>query len=512
MTWSSGYVTEVEYTYGYYSESHPSLLALACIYAGVSPPQSDSLHYLELGYGQGLGINFHASAFDGTFWGTDFNPVQAARAQALSAAAANNAILKDDSFSDLAARKDLPDFDFIVLHGIWTWVSDDSRRAIVDIIKRKLKVGGIVYNSYNCKPGWAPAEPLRHLMTLYSDFSASESKGTLNNITGALDFCEEIASAGALYFQGNPSVRARLTAISSMNKNYLAHEYFNQNWELMSFSDMVKWLSPAKVEYVCSAHLLDHIEPINIGDAGRRILDSINHTVLKESVRDYFVNQQFRRDIFIKGPRRLLLEEQRNLLRAQLFVLTSVSSEIPKTVQGALGAASLQADIYEPVVAALAMDDYRAKTIDELLQHPDLRNTEFSKIVQALVVLVGAGHVFPAVFPTPEAKKKCTRLNAYLRHRAEYHDDVHYQVSPVTRSGVALNRIQQLILLARDAGLSSPEEQAPFVSKILLSQGQTIVKDGKAIEDEGERLAELVRLAADFAHRRLPVLQALEIA
>lgn len=512
MTWSSGYITEVEYTYGYYPETHPGLLALACIYAGVSPPQLESFHYLELGYGQGLGINFHASACAGTFWGTDFNPIQAARAQALASVAENKAILKDDSFSDLAARADLPDFDFIALHGIWTWVSDDSRRAIVDIIRRKLKVGGIVYNSYNCKPGWAPAEPLRHLMTLYSSLSAPEAKGTLQNISGALAFCEEIASADALYFQSNPSVRARLTAISAMNKNYLAHEYFNQNWELMSFSDMVTWLKPAKIDYACSAHLLDHIDAINIGEPGRRILDSLNHTVLKESVRDYFVNQQFRRDVFVKGPRRLLLEEQRDLLLAQLFVLTSVSSEMPTTIQGALGAANLQSEIYEPVIAALAMNDYRPKTINELVQHPDLRTIEFAKIVQAVVVLVGAGHAFPAVVPTAEAKKKCARLNRYLRNRATYHDDVHYQVSPVTGSGIALNRIQQLFLLARDRGISSPEEQAPFVFQILLSQGQTIISEGKALEDKGECLTELSRLAADFASRRLPVLQALDIA
>jgi len=128
--WTAGYVTELEYTHGYYHELSPALLRLACLVAGAAPPAKEPLRYLELGYGQGVSINIHAAAVPGEFWGTDFNPSQAAHARALAQASGSGAILLDDSFAELAARPDLPEFDMIALHGIWTWVSEENRRVI----------------------------------------------------------------------------------------------------------------------------------------------------------------------------------------------------------------------------------------------------------------------------------------------------------------------------------------------------------------------------------------------
>src|SRR5262249_26076874 len=201
--WAAGYVTEVGYTFGYYRELSPGILRLASLAAGVAVPAGQPLRYLELGFGQGLSINVHAAAVPGTFWGTDFNPGQVAHARALAEASGSGAVLLDESFEDLAARADLPEFDIIALHGVWTWISDENRRYIVDLIRRKLRAGGLVYISYNCFPGWAPAEPLRHLMSLHSELAGSEVTGTIGKIDGALAFARNIADSGALYFRSN---------------------------------------------------------------------------------------------------------------------------------------------------------------------------------------------------------------------------------------------------------------------------------------------------------------------
>ena len=102
--WTAGYVTELDYTYGYYRELSPSLLRLACMSAGIAPPSPKPLQYLELGFGQGLSINIHAAAVDGEFWGTDFNPTQVTHARALSEASGSGAKLFEDSFAEFAAR------------------------------------------------------------------------------------------------------------------------------------------------------------------------------------------------------------------------------------------------------------------------------------------------------------------------------------------------------------------------------------------------------------------------
>ena len=42
---------------------------------------------------------------------------------------------------------------------IWSWVSEENQRVIVDFVRRKLKVGGLLYISYNCQPGFAAMVP-----------------------------------------------------------------------------------------------------------------------------------------------------------------------------------------------------------------------------------------------------------------------------------------------------------------------------------------------------------------
>ena len=136
-------------------------------------------------------------------------------------------------------------FDYIVLHGIWSWVSDENRKVIVDIIRKRLKVGGAVYFSYNSFPGWATAMPLRHLMSLHSETAGTDVQGMVGRIEGSLTFANKLAEVQARFFQANPLAKNRLDAIAGQNRNYLAHEYFNTYWAPMYFSEINEWLSEA---------------------------------------------------------------------------------------------------------------------------------------------------------------------------------------------------------------------------------------------------------------------------
>jgi SAM-dependent methyltransferase len=87
-------------------------------------------------------------------------------ARKLAEASGADVQISDDSFEEFAARSDLPQFDIIALHGVWSWVSAANRAMVKQIIRQRLRPGGIVYVSYNCLPGWAPIVPIRHLMSL----------------------------------------------------------------------------------------------------------------------------------------------------------------------------------------------------------------------------------------------------------------------------------------------------------------------------------------------------------
>src|SRR3954469_16287533 len=96
--WTSGYVADIGYTYGYYGELNPVSARLALITAGIVPPKVENA--CELGFGQGVSINMHAAASTAKWWGTDFNPSQAAFARELADASQAGARLSDDSFEE----------------------------------------------------------------------------------------------------------------------------------------------------------------------------------------------------------------------------------------------------------------------------------------------------------------------------------------------------------------------------------------------------------------------------
>ena len=103
----------------------------------------------------------------------------------------------------------------------------------------------------------------------------------------------------------------------------------------MAFSDVVKWLDGAKLTFVASADFMADIG--NLPHEGQKLLSEIKHPVLWQSVRDYFVNQQFRQDVFVKGPLRLQPLEQSEALRAQAFVLTTHPDDVPMKIKGEFG-------------------------------------------------------------------------------------------------------------------------------------------------------------------------------
>ena len=108
--------------------------------AYVEPPSLDAgFRYCELGFGQGVSANLLAATHpQGHFEGTDFNPRHASGAAGLSAAAGlKNTAWHDDSFEQFLDRDTEP-FDYISLHGIWSWVSPQNRHFLVEILRRRL--------------------------------------------------------------------------------------------------------------------------------------------------------------------------------------------------------------------------------------------------------------------------------------------------------------------------------------------------------------------------------------
>ena len=152
--WNEGYFTEDTYTYGYYRDISPFYQQYCLLTHGYDVRITDeNTCHCELGYGQGVSVNIHAAAVPGHWVGTDFNPAHTSHANLLCEAAQTDAQFSECSFAEMLERKNMPMFDSISLHGIWSWISQENQAHVVEFIRRYLKPGGIVYNSYNCFPG-----------------------------------------------------------------------------------------------------------------------------------------------------------------------------------------------------------------------------------------------------------------------------------------------------------------------------------------------------------------------
>lgn len=516
--WSAGYVVELGYTFGYYGELNPHRTLFSARNAGYTLPHIAS--YCELGCGQGFSTNLLAAANpDIDFFATDFNPAQIAGAQALAeAAGTKNVRFFDDSFAEFEARADLPQFDVIALHGIYSWIAKAHRETIIRFIDKRLKPGGLVYMSYNCLPGWSGPAPLRQLLRLAGDATPGAMP---QKIEAGLALLERMQAARARWFATVPGIAERIERIKGQNRAYLAHEYMNADWTLFYHSDVARELAAARLSFVGSAHLLDHVDAVNLTADQQAILGEAADPVLRETLRDYMVNQQFRRDIFARGALPLSPGEAREIWLDSRFALSTPRAQVPLKVAGALGEATLQEDVYVPVLDALArpVEAGRSAAISlrQLLSdNPELAGLGWARLQQAILVLAGAGHVQPCPADARgegRRRESARRFNLAVMEKARHSADLAFLASPVTGGGVAVDRFEQLFLLAQSQGAAGGNDKDParFVWRVLDAQGQRIVKDGKALDSVDDNLAELGERHAAF-EKRLPTLRALGIA
>jgi hypothetical protein len=505
--WTAGYVADIGYTYGYYSELNPLRARIALLNAGIALPKHGTA--CELGFGQGMSANIHAAASTTHWYGTDFNPAQAGFAQELAETSGAKAELYDQSFAEFCGRSDLPGFDFIGLHGIWSWISDENRSIIADFIQKKLKVGGVLYISYNTMPGWASFAPMRHLMSLQAELFGSEALGIVNKVDGAIRFAENLLSVNPAYAKAHPQVRDKLTKMKSQNRSYLAHEYFNRDWLPIHFSTIANMLESAKLQFACSAHYLDSVNALNFTAEQQALLNEVPQGVFRETARDFLVNQQFRKDLWVKGARRLSAIEQTEALRKERVVLVSHRSDVSLKLNLAVGEVSLNESVYVPILDLLA--DHKVRTIAQIEQALKEKAISLPQIVQAILVLTGTNHIAAAQEDAvvSQCKKQTDRINSQIISKSRSGNDILFLASPVTGGGVSVSRFQQLFINSLTQGKKFSNEWALSAWETLKAQGQRIVKDGKEIESAQENLSELEAQAKLFSEKRLPALRAL---
>jgi predicted secreted protein len=340
--------------------------------------------------------------------------------------------------------------------------------------------------------------PVRHLMARHIDYAATRSADIPARIDKAITFARELAGAGGRYFAENAGAEPFLAQIAGSNRHYLAHEYFNADWQVGYFSDVSDALGTVKLSYATSARLLDHLPDYALRPSEAQILGSIAHPVMRETVRDFLVNQKFRMDIFVKGARPLGSIDARRNWQETAFVLVLPVATIGYRHPTPQGELTLDKRIYRPLVEYLAADGYRAKTVKEIGEAASLSGFDIRELLSALMMLTGLGIAQPAREATPVQRRRCDALNRHLCEQALASADIQVLASPVLGGGKAVPQEHQLIVLAILAGMRTPDEQASYLANAFDAHDLKLQREGRAIPPGPSAIGAFRAIAARF--------------
>lgn len=513
--WNEGYITDSPYIADYSPYLSPCLLRTLCILHGTDLPkrkEEEPLRYLELGFGQCLALNIHAATTSGEFWGTDFNADHVLFAQEAAQSAKLDLHLLDSSFAELdkkGAEGKLPQFDIITLHGIWSWINDKNRQHILNIIHNNLKIGGIVYVSYNALPGKSSFAPIRDLLMMHAD-TANESFIDSNSRTQkALDFVTVLSNSGASYFAQHKTATEKLNSFKNQNISYLAHEYMNANWKSFYFKDVAEAFGSVKCSFLSSANLLTQVN-IDLPPKALSLLTKAPTVIMRETIRDFVLNQGFRSDVFIKGKYSISKKVQLKLLNDIPFSLTQRREDISLTVQAPLDKIALNENLYTPILNALAENNYTPKTFKFLSEHPACGGINDDNVIEIITLLLAASYIHPTQEPKELQKIATAQLNQFFCEKNLEGQYSTVLASPILGAGVSVAPLNQLFLIAQFNALASPEEWTEYALNTLDAIDLAPMKDGKELKGE-EAKDFVLNKAREFKEKHMPYLHAMGV-
>lgn len=362
------YVSDVVYPPHFHRETQPLWLTSVLTALGRRTPDlCQPYTWLELGCGTGLSTVIAAATNpQGRFIGVDFNAAAIAQAQALAdAVGLRNVAFHALSFTQALAADAvvLPACDFIVTHGVYSWVSEDSRRAITQLVAQRLKPGGVLYVAYMSQPGataFAATQRLMRLATLHLPGSSTQ------RAEAALALVQGLPKAGAGYFQAHPSAARELERLGASPIDYVAHELLNAHWDALHVGDVMAGFEAIGCEWAGSATPLENIDSVSLPAGTQPLLAGLMQQgaslAALETFKDVARNQRQRRDIYQRAHEQgnaLSPQAHRSALLAQRVALLPAAPLQRVAAQGELsfdtpiGPVRLPMPLVAPLLTAL---------------------------------------------------------------------------------------------------------------------------------------------------------------
>lgn len=281
---------ELPYESYSFAYTRPEHLRTIGVLFGMNPPEIETARVLELGGASGGNvINFAATYPKSYTLSVDLSKVEIEQGQKrVKDLKLKNIELKAMSIADLddSAGK----FDYIICHGVFSWVPDFVRDKILEISKNFLSPNGIAFISYNTLPGWNMVNNIRDMMMFHADLfqdtqsRLQQSKLFLNFVTEAL---ENSPTPYAKFLKENTE------NLMKQEDSYLRHEYLSEENTQFYFYQFMEMARAKGLSYLGESNF--HTMFLgNLPQKAAEKLAGIQDIVRTEQYMDFIQNKRFR--------------------------------------------------------------------------------------------------------------------------------------------------------------------------------------------------------------------------
>lgn len=437
MSEIAGYVTDVPYTYGFKPMLAPAWLDLTATIAGFAPPSRErGFAYCDLGCGQGVTAAILAATHpSGEFHGIDAMPAHIGHAERLAGEAdIGNAHFHAADFAG-AGRLAVPRFDYIVAHGVYTWVNGPTRTAMRSFIDARLRSGGLVYISYNALPGWRQDLPFQHLAR---ELAAGSTGDSAERFAAAAAAIRRFAGTGAAALADSWIVRELRDHPEDYRPGYVVHEFMHAGWRPAYVTEIRRDLAEIGLVPAGTATLIENFDRWTLSPRARALIAEIAEPNRRELVRDFLIDQRFRCDVFARDAPRIDLPEQRRQLLDTGLALTRPPVSVAYTSPSPSGRLTYDNKAAHTVATGLAAG---AKSLAEM---PENGIGPRDLIANALALAAGGD-----IRPSEKTRVPVGALNRALRRRLGGSDEIPVIALPC---GTALELDATTLALIRGGG------------------------------------------------------------
>ena len=281
----------------------PAYLEAYGILLGLKPPAAKTARVLELGatYGGNI-ISQAAHNPEATFVGIELSQDQVEKGNKIigDAKLDNVSLVQGDI---LNFDESMATFDYIIAHGFYSWISDEMKDKLLDIISNHLADNGIAYVSYNTYPGWHTMEEVRQLMLFANrghDESTHKEKVLRGKTVGSL------VGAQILNYDNlkerNSKFLGALRSVMQKDDYYVGHDHLephNDPCYLYQFNDHLK---ANNLAYVGDADLtLSMVRTYDESIADKLEQLAPNSQADQEQYLDFMLDTTFRKSIICKA-------------------------------------------------------------------------------------------------------------------------------------------------------------------------------------------------------------------